>query len=211
MLASKAEGGGIVQEEETIISHKENENELCLPVPKLEGETETEPQTIQESESQPTGCKVCAMCCKEKALKDPNDTIEMDDEIDEAKAKLEEKLGRPLKVRESKNLERKIERKWEKEKEDAKLERRRLREEAENKNKTPKIDDEPTNDGDDDDEKNDNNDDEEAEEADLSDHSDANEIESDGEQDEFLKKIGGKMLIGKAYQKMLLQREEKKN
>jgi hypothetical protein len=122
----------------------------------------------------------------------------MDQQIEEAKLKMEEKLGRPLKLREQKAIERKIERALEKEKQRAKEERRRLREEGENKGKETDIDDNKSNE--------DHNDDEESNVSNGG--SNLKESHSDDEGDEFLQKVGGKILTGENYQKMLLQREK---
>ena len=149
---------------------------------------------------QPPGAKVCAMCCKEQALADENDSLEMDKKIEDAKEKMEEKLGRPLKLREQKAIERKIERAEEREKQRAKEERRRLREEAEHEEKEadandPASEEDVSREGEDVDD-------------DTSDGGLVKKIHSDNEEDEFLQKVGGKILTGEAYQQMLLQREK---
>lgn len=149
-----------------------------------------------EEQSRPDGFKVCAVCCKEKALPDDNDTSEMDQEIEVQKRKMEEKLGRPLKLREQKAIERKVEKTIEREKQRAKEERRRLREEAaannnDGQSRVSKY----------------SQDDESVEN--LSDASFEDEIHSeDDEDDPFLKAIGGKemLLTGEAYQRHLLQK-----
>lgn len=149
---------------------------------------------LEEPQQEHTeGFKVCAMCCKEKALPDQNDSSEMEQEIEDKKAALEEKLGRPLKLRESKGIERKVERALEIEKQRAKEERRRLRDEEASAKKENKGSDTVA-------------------KSDRVDASLRNDIESDDEEDPFLKAIGGKskMLTGEAYQKHLLAKEEKK-
>lgn len=160
--------------------------------------TENNAPDARSKIEQPKGAKVCSMCCKEKALSDACGSLEMDQQIEEAKLKMEEKLGRPLKLREQKAIERKIERALEKEKQRAKEERRRLREEGENKGKETDIDDNKSNE--------DHNDDEESNVSNGG--SNLKESHSDDEGDEFLQKVGGKILTGENYQKMLLQREK---
>jgi hypothetical protein len=183
---------------ERVIAAKNSINKLEQ---KIDGETQ-----VQETKKieRPQGAKACAMCCKEIALKDENDTQEMDQKIEEAKEKMILKLGRPLKLRESKAIERKIERAEEREKQRAKEERRRLREEAENKAKgrnTDQSNDEQTNL---DPLKEDEH--ENKEEVDSSVHRIVSD--DDEEEDEFLKKVGGSILTGEAYQEMLLQKEK---
>jgi len=139
------------------------------------------------------GFKVCAMCCKEKALPDQNDCSEMEQEIEDKKLAMEEKLGRPLRLRESKGIERKVERAVEIEKQLAKEERRRLRDEAAKATKQKTGNDIDT-------------------KTKKINSGGRNDIESDDEEDPFLKAIGGqaKMLTGEAYQKYLLAMEEEK-
>lgn len=73
--------------------------------------------------------KVCEMCTKEIALKiDSCESLEMDELISKEKEKLKDELQRPLKLREEKAVERKIERMLEKEALRKKTERRAARE-----------------------------------------------------------------------------------
>ena len=161
----------------------------------------TEPALVisedTDEQQTPKCVKVCAICCKEEALPDENVASELDQEIEDQKAKMEQKLGRPLKLREQKAIERKVERAIEKEKQRAKEERRRLRDEAMKKGK-------------DDDTRNRNNN--HHEDKFPSDEAKTNFAESnyEEEEDEFLKAIGGqsKLLTGEAYQQMLLQKHE---
>jgi hypothetical protein len=150
---------------------------------------------VDDDQRRPDGFKVCAICCKEKALSDDNNTTEMDQEIDDQKRKMEQKLGRPLKLREQKAIERKVERAIEKEKQRAKEERRRLREEAAGKDERSQAD------------ASNSSQDEHSNEM-LSDDSMDDDIHSEDEDDPFLKAIGGKemLLTGEAYQKYLLQK-----
>lgn len=147
-------------------------------------------------QSRPDGFKVCAICCKEQALPDDNNTSEMDQEIEDQKRKMEQKLGRPLKLREQKAIERKVERAVERERQRAKEERRRLREESAVNN----LDDQSL--------VSKSSQDDHSQES-LSDASFEDAIHSeDDEDDPFLKAIGGKemLLTGEAYQKHLLQK-----
>jgi len=170
-----------------------------------EDKTETEIVCCEPQREHTKGFKVCAICCKEKALADVNGISEAEQEIDEKKDIMEKKLGRPLKLRESKAIERKVIVGREREKQRAKEERRRLREEG---GKGTKEDTNNHTDAKDHEMEVDDNDNE-AEDA--SDGSVGNDIEPDEEEDPFLKAIGGRenMLTGEAYQKQLLEKEQK--
>lgn len=149
----------------------------------------------KEKELRPEGFKVCAMCCKEKALIEGNENTEMDQEIEDQKRKMEQKLGRPLKLREQKAIERKVERAIEREKQRAKEERRRLREEATGKDSDHvpggSNSSQPS----------------QSQES-VSGGSIEEEIHSDDEDDPFLNAIGGKemLLTGEAYQQYVLKK-----
>ena len=156
--------------------------------------------------------KVCAMCVKEPAKDDDNINSTMEAQIEEKIRQMEEKLNRPLKLRESKAIERKIQRDHEREKERLKEERRRARDEA-----AGIIHDDNVSDQKDDDDDDDDDDDlEEGDDVESHDDSDSkdNESRKDSEEDDdindpFLQAIGGqeKMLTGEAYQQMLLEKE----
>lgn len=155
-------------------------------------------------------CRVCAMCCKAAALRN-DDEDDQKAQVDEMKREMEEKLGRQLKLREAKAIERKVERALEKEKQEAKERRRMLREES-MRNRKMSAD---------------------GEELDQDDHCGLEDLytyskdedvdekvdfhssfrgnaDFGDEDDEFLKAVGGqeKLLTGEAYQKMLLARGE---
>lgn len=145
---------------------------------------------------------VCAMCCKDRALPEDGEGSGVDQEVDDLIAKMEEKLGRPLKLRESKAIERKVERTREREKQAAKEERRRLREEAEAAKTEANA------------EKEENKINEQEEEHDVNiQEKDLMPDENDSdEEDPFLKAIGARdisSLTGEAYQKYLLSKESK--
>mmetsp|Transcript_4611 Transcript_4611/g.8868 ORF Transcript_4611/g.8868 Transcript_4611/m.8868 type:complete len:290 (-) Transcript_4611:83-952(-) len=145
------------------------------------------------------GFIVCAVCCKERALPDDNDNSEISQEIEDQKIKMEQKLGRPLKLREQKAIERRVERTIEREKQRAKEERRRLRDEAAANN----IDGQSH--------VSNSSQDDESQGKNLSDASFEDDMHSeDDEEDPFLKAIGGKemLLTGEAYQKHLLQKRK---
>jgi hypothetical protein len=75
--------------------------------------------------------KVCAMCVKEPArIEEEDEDAVIDNQIQKLTHAMEIKLKRPLKLRESKGIERKVYRAHERMKEEAKAERRRLRDEA---------------------------------------------------------------------------------
>lgn len=168
-----------------------------------EGETKTDIVFCKPQREHTKGFRVCGICCKAKALPDAHGISDVEQEIDERKVLMVQKLGRPLKLRESKAIERKVEGAREKEKQRAKEERRRLRDEsgkgtskADANNdinaKDPEVDD--------------------SEEKEASEGSVGNDVESDDEEDPFLKAIGGKekILFGEAYQKQLLENQKQK-
>jgi len=221
----KAERGEVATEKqadpEAITVEEQNEVEQAEP--------EAQAQDAQEPpQSQPTPptestatkkFKVCAICCKEKALLDGNSSAELDQEIDDEKARMVEKLGRPLKLREQKAVERRVENARDREKQRAKDERRAARDEAERKKKgkgatsaSPQEEKEEDSDSDDDEDalNQSNHDGGEDMTDEEDDESVADESESDDEDDPFLKAVGGKekLLTGEAYQKMLVQREQ---
>ena len=132
--------------------------------------------------------KVCAMCVKEYAKEDENGENDIETEIEEKTLLLEEKLNRPLRLREKNAIERKVCRAHEQEKARLKEERRRARW------------------GDEDQEIGD----------DIIESDEGGEIEEEGEEkeedvdenDDFLQAVGGKdkLLTGEAYQQMLLKK-----
>ena len=129
--------------------------------------------------------RVCAMCVKEVALPDEEQAPETVDEILAREA-------RRVSLRERKAMERKLERENVDEKKIAKAERRRLRREEEeaigNGNRGGENEEDEDTDGNDD---------------------EIPEFDSNDEEDPFLQAVGGrdKLLIGDAYQQMLLSRE----
>lgn len=154
--------------------------------------------------------RVCAVCCKARALSSVNDTSDMDRQIEEQISKLEKKLGRTLKLRESKAIERKVQREAEKDKIRAKEERRRLRMES---MKTENgIEDEDESDNEDSLDKSCHEGGEDLDDGDMIVHSDGS-VEKlsnyDEEEDPFLQAIGGacNLLTGEAYQQMILTKE----
>lgn len=160
--------------------------------------------------------KVCAICCKDRALPNQNDGSGLDEKIEELTAKMEEKLGRTLKLREQKAIERKVERAKEKEKELLKEERRRAREEAEKLKGAEKKMYLGYHNDDKEECPLDPSVDEGGKDLSLSDDDvrsyEREETESEYNEDnhDFLNEIGGRgeLLTGEAYQKMLLQKEK---
>ncbi len=151
---------------------------------------------------------VCAMCVKEPAKKDNDDKNDIEAEIEEQVNAMEMKLKRPLKLRETKAIERKVQRAHEKEKERLKEERRRAREEEKEADKgeveennnvgrcggegNGEVFPQVQSDGD-------------------SVDSNINEETNDDDDDPFLNAIGGKdkLLTGDAYQRMMLEEEKR--
>mmetsp|Transcript_7830 Transcript_7830/g.9062 ORF Transcript_7830/g.9062 Transcript_7830/m.9062 type:complete len:183 (-) Transcript_7830:194-742(-) len=180
-------------------------NKLIVDAPK------DKPEISVSDESNKKVFKVCAMCCKAPALVDDDDA-DLKAQVEELKREMEQKLGRQLKLRESKAIERKVERNQEKEKQEAKERRRALRIES---MKNAKLeDDEASLDQDDhcglEDLYTYSKDEVVDEKVDF--HSKFRKgIEFD-EDDDLLKAVGGrqKLLTGEAYQKMLLEREGEK-
>lgn len=167
--------------------------------------------------------RVCTVCCKEPALPDQNDSSEAEQKVEDLTEKMEAKLGRPLKLREQKGIERRVDREIEKEKQRLKDERRRARghtvTEAE---ETKAVEGEDEHDASNqsinsnrDTNINHYDDDDDENPLDKSHHDGGEDMENsdDEEDDAFLKAVGGKdkLLIGEAYQKMLLQNEAKLN
>jgi len=173
--------------------------------------------------------KVCEMCTKELALQ--NDSCadqEMDDLILKEKEKLKEELQRPLKLREEKAIERKIERMLEREAIRKKEERRAARDGIMKNDAVEDFSIDHDQGLDDNHDEGDINHDEEDHEGPL-DHShhdwgsdldqtdDGDDDNDDGtqshddveEDDPFLKAVGGssKLLVGDAYREMLLEKE----
>lgn len=167
--------------------------------------------------------KVCEMCTKELALRD-NSCVDqgMDDLILQAKDKLKEELQRPLKLREEKAIERKIERMLEREAIRKKEERRAARDGIMSNDTVEDFSIDHDQGLDDNHDDGDINHDEEDHEGPL-DHShhdwgsDLDQTDDDGtqshdddeEDDPFLKAVGGssKLLVGDAYREMLLEKE----
>jgi len=140
-----------------------------------------------------TTMKACAMCVKEWALPEEDDENPIEKEIRTRKEEMEEKLGRPLKLRESKALERKVETNHEREKQRLKEERRKARWENDETKESESA-------GQDNDNQNE-----------LSKQLNKLHVSQDDneEEDEFVKAVGGRgqLLTGQAYQEMLLGRD----
>lgn len=166
--------------------------------------------------------KVCEMCTKELALKhDTCDDQEMDELILKEKEKLKEELQRPLKLREEKAIERKIERMLEKEAIRKKEERRAAREgimnnTAEgssinnNQDQEDNLDEYESNDDADDHEGPlDHSHHDWGSDLDHTDDDVSQAHDGNDEEDPFLKAVGGssKLLVGDAYRSMLLEKE----
>ena len=163
--------------------------------PETEAELPTSQQQHQQQNSTMKNIKVCAICVKEKALPDKD---EMDHELDSEIDKMEKQLGRTLKLREKKALERKLVRAMEEEAARTKAERRaaRMREQG---------------DADDSDNADDTNFDSGANDYDGNENlSDTHDDDQSDEEDPFLNAVGGsdKALVGEAYQQSLLQQEK---
>lgn len=177
----------------------EETDELGHDEVEIEVQDSGNPETVEEE----TKCRrVCAICCKARAMRVESDGTQAEREIEILKAEMEEKLGRPLKLRESKGIERKVHRGIEKKKQAAKEERRRLRELGMRKEANEQ-------DGGDDEQQVEEEDDADGEEE-VPDATVEKEIETDEEEDPFLKAVGGqeKLLTGEAYQQMMLEREK---
>lgn len=143
--------------------------------------------------------KVCAVCVKEPALKDGDKNGGIDAEIEEQMQQMEEKLNRPLKLRESKAIERRVTRTHEREKERLKAERRKARDEE----AVARVEGGSTN--------NDTkNDEEEGQKGEVDDTSESvrESLYNEGDDDPFLHAVGGrnKLLTGEAYQQMMLEK-----
>lgn len=167
------------------------------------GHDEVEDSDNPAAAEEETKCRrVCAICCKARAMKVESDGTQAEREIERMKAEMEVKLGRPLKLRESTGIERKVHRGIEKKKQAAKEERRRLREEGMRKD----ANDQDGGDGEQQAE-DDANVEEEVPDTTVEKESETND---DEEEDPFLKAVGGqdKLLTGEAYQKMMLEREK---
>ena len=141
-------------------------------------------------------CKVCAVCVKEPAIKDGSENGGIEAEIEEQIQLMEEKLKRPLKLRESKAIERKVTRAHEREKERLKAERRKARDE-EAAARLAGSNDNTNGDGD-----------EKQKGADDSSESDQESLGDESDDDPFLQAVGGqnKLLTGEAYQQMMLEK-----
>ncbi len=149
---------------------------------------------------------VCAMCTKAPAMQDNNKQQDVENEIQEQIALMEEKLNRPLKLRETKAIERKVIRAHEREKERLKEERRRAREEAEKEDEIADDNHEQSKD-----QGRNGNPNLIVEKGDNLEESIAGDIDVEDEDDidPFLKAIGGqhKLVTGEAYQQMILEQE----
>lgn len=140
--------------------------------------------------------KVCAMCVKDLVKEEDGENSAIETQIEENIRLMEQKLNRPLKLRESKAIERKIHRDHEKEKARLKEERRRAREGLEANNGEDGEDEKVISESD-------------------QDSNDESVIEDDDDDDDsadpFLQAVGGKdkLLTGEAYQQMMLQKMAK--
>lgn len=135
--------------------------------------------------------KACSMCVKELALPEKDDDNLIETEIQKLKEEMEEKLGRPLKLREGKALERKVETSHAREKQRLKEERRKARwgnDEAVESGSAGQDNDT---------------------QKDLSREVGKLNLSKEDEDDEFLTAVGGKgqLLTGQAYQEMLLRKD----
>ena len=144
---------------------------------------------------------VCAMCCKQPAMEDSNSNLDIDNQIEQQIAVMEQKLNRPLKLRETKAIERKVIRAHEKEKERLKEERRRAREEEEQQQQDEEEEAEGDN-------ENGTNGDDNGYLGRVEEEDGYNEDENDDDFDPFLQAIGGqdKLVTGEAYQRMILEK-----
>jgi len=136
--------------------------------------------------------KACSMCVKEWALPEKDDDNPIETEIQKLKEEMEKKLGRPLKLREGKALERKVETSHAREKQRLKEERRKVRwgnDEAVESSSAGQDNDT---------------------QKDLCrEVRKFNLSKEDEEDDDFLTAVGGKgqLLTGQAYQEMLLRKD----
>lgn len=163
--------------------------------------------------------KVCAMCVKEPARREEEDAdAAIETQIQEQIHAMEIKLKRPLKLRESKAIERKVYRTHERMKEEAKAERRRLRDEAAEAKRmgsagvSPVLvdDEESEEDGQ---EAQEGQEEEQSQRGKEDGHSnvpigDDDKDEDNSDYDPFLQAVGGKdkLLTGEAYQQMMLEK-----
>jgi len=143
------------------------------------------------------------MCVKEPAKADDSDKTDIQTQIDEQINAMEAKLKRPLKLRETKAIERKVQRAHEKEKERLREERRRAREAEEEEIKRKQEEEEEV---------------KARSDCDLVENNNINkkfyddsDEEDDDDDDPFLTAIGGrsKLLTGDAYQNMMLEKEKR--
>ena len=161
---------------------------------------------------------ICAMCVKDFAIDDsdnPNGSSSIDNQIQQKISIMEQKLKRPLKLRESKAIERKVIRDTEREKQRAKEERRRLRMEQEGGLMQDDEDADENERGDSDDEHDEVSNDESIgyDNESVNDDDDNNDDDNnDDDLDPFLQAVGGKdkLLTGEAYQKMMLEKEKER-
>lgn len=161
---------------------------------------------------------ICAMCVKDFAIEDsdnPNGSSSIDHQIQQKISIMEQKLKRPLKLRESKAIERKVIRDSEREKQKAKEERRRLRMEQEGGLVQDDEDVDESERGDSDEEHDEESNDEsigdDKESVNDGDDND-DQYKDDNDDDPFLQAVGGKdkLLTGEAYQKMMLEKEKQR-
>lgn len=132
--------------------------------------------------------RVCAMCVKDMALSDANH--DGDEAVDDASAR----QNRYLTLRERRSIERKLVRQQEGAKQAAKEARWREREaNGENTDRNDSV----------------NDNDEDMDSVHEENAKDSSVSDDDDEQDPFLQAVGGKskVLVGEAYQSMLLERE----
>lgn len=213
MLVMAAEGGKSVSNEKNDSSCGESltqEGTTTINVPS----SHTSSSVLSSIESTAVATakrsctKVCAMCVKEAALQGDDHKSDKDTEIKQQIDAMELKLKRPLKLRETKAIERKVQRAHEREKERLKEERRKAREEEKEAEKRGGLD-QSNNGG----SRKGNEEvllDEESDDGSV-DNNMNQEIDDDDDDDPFLTAIGGreKLLTGDAYRKRMILEGEK--